>query len=38
MTATDSLGLPLSGASDAAASLFREALDSYHRYGGQPIH
>jgi len=37
MAATDSLGLPLSGASDHAAELYRTALDGYHRYGGEPI-
>jgi tetratricopeptide (TPR) repeat protein len=33
----DSLGLPLSGASDRAAGLFRTALDGYHRFGGEPF-
>ena len=37
MAATDSLGLPLSGASARAADLYRTALDGYHRFGGEPI-
>ena len=34
MTATDSLGLALTGASDKAAALYGEALDAYHCYSG----
>ena len=37
MAATDSLGLPLSGASARAADLYRTALDGYHRFGGEPV-
>src|SRR3954468_13006562 len=37
MAATDIHGHPLSGASPAAAAHFQQALDAYHRYGGQPM-
>jgi len=37
MTATDRQGLELSGASAAAAELYRQALDAYHCYAGEPF-
>jgi hypothetical protein len=35
--AKDALGLPLSGASSAAAELYQQALDAYVRYSGEPF-
>jgi hypothetical protein len=37
MSATDRQGLELSGASAAAAELYREALGAYHCYAGEPF-
>src|SRR3954469_21743289 len=37
MAASDALGLPLSGASPAAAGLYQQALDAYHCYAGEPF-
>jgi tetratricopeptide (TPR) repeat protein len=37
LAAIDTLGLPLTGASETAAELYRRAVDGYHRYGGEPI-
>jgi len=37
MTATDRQGLELSGASAAAAELYRQALEAYHCYVGEPF-
>jgi len=37
MTAKDALGLPLSGASTAAAELYQQALDAYACYSGEPF-
>ena len=37
MTARDAHGHALTGASPAAAAHYQQALDAYHRYGGQPM-